>query len=224
MDVETVNIDELISPDYNPRHITPEALESLKRSLDEFGYVAPIIVNKHNNHILAGNQRILALKELGYTEVEVIYTNIPDLNREKALNIRLNNLSGDWDIGKLDTIFQDLELDGFDLTLTGFATENLQPFETETNIDNGIPVSETITSDLNTGLKPLPSAGQPETTTEYIEPEHEIKEDTYKEEGIKVHVAKGDLYQLGNHYLFCGDATNENDLEILLNAERESFD
>ena len=221
MDVETVNIDELISPDYNPRHITPEALESLKRSLDEFGYVDPIIVNKHNNHILAGKQRILALKELGYTEVEVIYTNIPDLNREKALNIRLNNLSGDWDIGKLDTIFQDLELDGFDLTLTGFATENLQPFETETNIDNGIPVSETITSDLNTGLKPLPSAGQPETTTEYIEPEHEIKEDTYKEEGIKVHVAKGDLYQLGNHYLFCGDATNEKDLEILLNAERE---
>ena len=167
MDVETVNIDELISPDYNPRHITPEALESLKRSLDEFGYVAPIIVNKHNNHILAGNQRILALKELGYTEVEVIYTNITDLNREKALNIRLNNLSGDWDIGKLDTIFQDLELDGFDLTLTGFATENLQPFETET-VDTEIPVSETITSDLNTDLKEekVQTAEQPETTIE----------------------------------------------------------
>ena len=171
MDVETVQIDELISPDYNPRHITPEALESLKKSLDEFGYVAPIIVNRHNNHILAGNQRILALKELGYTEVEVIYTNITDLNREKALNIRLNNLSGDWDIGKLDTIFQDLELDGFDLTLTGFATENLQPFETET-VDTEIPVSETITADLNTGLKPEPIkkevdvAAEPETTIE----------------------------------------------------------
>ena len=221
MDVKTVKISELISPEYNPRHITPDALESLKRSIDEFGYVAPIIVNKYNNHILAGNQRVTALKELGYETVEVIYTHIEDLNREKALNIRLNNLSGDWDIGKLDTIFQDLELDGFDLTLTGFATENLQPFETETNIDNGIPVSETITSDLNTGLKPLPSAGQPETTTEYIEPEHEIKEDDYKQDDIKVHVAKGDLYQLGNHYLFCGDATSENDLEILLNAERE---
>ena len=167
MDVETVKIDELISPDYNPRHITPEALESLKRSLDEFGYVAPIIVNKYNNHILAGNQRVTALKELGYDEVDVVYTNIEDLNREKALNIRLNNLSGDWDIGKLDTIFQDLELDGFDLTLTGFATENLQPFETET-VDTEIPTNETITADLNTGLKEdkVQTAEQPETTIE----------------------------------------------------------
>lgn len=168
MDVETVKIDTLISPDYNPRHITPDAMESLKKSLNEFGYVAPIIVNKHNNHILAGNQRVTALKELGYDEVDVVYTNIEDLNREKALNIRLNNLSGDWDIGKLDTIFQDLELDGFDLTLTGFATDNLQPFETD-SVDSEIPVSETITSDLNTGLKPETNikpdvAAEPETT------------------------------------------------------------
>ena len=220
MDVETVKISELISPKYNPRHITPEAMESLKKSLDEFGYVAPIIVNKHNNHILAGNQRVTALKELGYDEVDVVYTNITDLNREKALNIRLNNLSGDWDIGKLDTIFQDLELDGFDLTLTGFATENLQPFETET-VDTEIPVSETITSDLNTGLKPLPSAGQPETTPVEIE-EDDFETPTDKND-LKVHVAKGDLWKLGNHYLFCGDATNKDDVELLLNAERESF-
>lgn len=181
MDVETVKIDDLISPDYNPRHITPEALESLKKSLDEFGYVAPVIVNRFNNHILAGNQRILALKELGYTEVEVIYTNITDLNREKALNIRLNNLSGDWDIGKLDNIFQDLELTGFDLTLTGFQTDNLQPFAAvEPETTNNIPESEIYTSDLNTGLKPLPT-GQPETTPEYKEPEHEIQEDDFEE-------------------------------------------
>ena len=219
MDVEKVNIDKLISPDYNPRHITPAAMESLKKSLTEFGYIAPVIVNRHNNHILAGNQRIEALKQLGHETVEVIYTDITDLNKEKALNIRLNNLSGDWDIGKLDTIFQDLELTGFDLTLTGFATENLQPFETSS--DTGIPTSETITTDLTTGLKPIP--GQPETTPDYIEPEHEIKEDDYKQEDIKVHVAKGDLFKLGNHYLFCGDATSEKDIELLLNAERESF-
>lgn len=168
MNVETVKIDTLISPEYNPRHITPDALESLKRSIDEFGYVAPIIVNKYNNHILAGNQRVTALKELGYETVEVIYTHIEDLNREKALNIRLNNNSGDWDIGKLDNIFQDLELDGFDLTLTGFATENLQPFETGP-VETEIPTNEIITADLNTGLKEEPAktvdvAAEPETT------------------------------------------------------------
>ena len=179
MNVETVKIDDLISPDYNPRHITPDALESLKRSIDEFGYVAPVIVNSFNNHILAGNQRILALKELGYSEVEVIYTNITDLNREKALNIRLNNLSGDWDIGKLDTIFQDLELDGFDLTLTGFATENLQPFsgQSETSNDDGILVSEIVAGDLNTGLKPMPTTGNSERERESVVEDYVIPED-----------------------------------------------
>ena len=172
MNVETVKISELISPEYNPRHITPEAMESLKQSINEFGYIDPIIVNKHNNHIVGGNQRYECLKALGYDEIDCIFIDEPDINREKALNIRLNNNSGDWDIGKLDTIFQDLELTGFDLTLTGFETENLQPFETETETDNDtveIPVSETITSDLNTGLKPETNikpnvAAEPETT------------------------------------------------------------
>ena len=169
MDMEIVNIDELISPDYNPRHITPAAMESLKQSINEFGYITPIIVNRHNNHVVGGNQRLTALKQLGHTTVEVIYINEPDINREKALNIRLNNNSGDWDIGKLDNIFQDLELTGFDLTLTGFETENLQPFETETDDHVEIPISETITSDLTTGLSVETGnvsvdAEQPETT------------------------------------------------------------
>ena len=149
MQIETVKITELISPDYNPRHITPEAMESLKKSIDEFGYIDPIIVNRVNNHIVGGNQRYECLKALGYTEIDVIFIEEPDINREKAINIRLNNSSGDWDIGKLDTIFEDLEIKGFDLTLTGFATENLQPIET----NNEIPSNETITTDITTGLK-----------------------------------------------------------------------
>ena len=110
MNVETVKISELISPEYNPRHITPEAMESLKQSINEFGYIDPIIVNKHNNHIVGGNQRYECLKALGYDEIDCIFIDEPDINREKAINIRLNNSSGDWDIGKLDDIFQDLEL------------------------------------------------------------------------------------------------------------------
>jgi len=172
MIIETVKIDDLISPDYNPRHITPEALESLKQSIDEFGYIDPLIVNRVNNHVVGGNQRLECLKALNYNEVEVIFINEPDINREKAINIRLNNNSGDWDIGKLDNIFNELELEGFDLTLTGFATENLQPFETDNTNDDDlveIPTSETIAPDLTTGLsvetgKAQDTAEQPETT------------------------------------------------------------
>ncbi len=181
MIVETVKIDDLISPNYNPRHITPEALESLKQSIDEFGYIDPLIVNRVNMHVVGGNQRLECLKALDYKEVEVIFINEPDINREKAINIRLNNSSGDWDIGKLDNIFNELELTGFDLSLTGFATENLQPFETET-VNTEIPVSETITSDLNTGLKTetnktVETADEPKTTNQT---EEEIIEDNVK--------------------------------------------
>ena len=181
MIVETVKIDDLISPNYNPRHITPEALESLKQSIDEFGSIYHLIVNRVNMHVVGGNQRLECLKALDYKEVEVIFINEPDINREKAINIRLNNSSGDWDIGKLDNIFNELELTGFDLSLTGFATENLQPFETET-VNTEIPVSETITSDLNTGLKTetnktVETADEPKTTNQT---EEEIIEDNVK--------------------------------------------
>ena len=181
MIVETVKIDDLISPDYNPRHITPEALESLKQSIDEFGYIDPLIVNRVNMHVVGGNQRLECLKALDYEKVEVIFINEPDINREKAINIRLNNSSGDWDIGKLDTIFEDLEIKGFDLTLTGFATENLQPFETSDD-DTDIPTSETITSDLIQDLKPetnkpVETADEPKTTNQT---EEEIIEDNVK--------------------------------------------
>jgi len=219
MDVETVKISELISPEYNPRHITPDALESLKRSLDEFGYVAPVIVNRFNNHILAGNQRITALKELGYDEVEVVYTNIEDLNREKALNIRLNNLSGDWDIGKLDTIFQDLELTGFDLTLTGFQTDNLQPFAAvEPETSTGIPESETITSDLNTGLKT--ESDNNNNTSEQVtkEPEKDTYAGGLTNDDVTVKI--GDVYILGDHRLMCGDSSIKENIDILIDKDK----
>ncbi|WP_458454371.1 ParB N-terminal domain-containing protein [Methanobrevibacter sp.] len=120
MKIEKVKIKDLISPSYNPRDITLEEMEKLKTSIKEFGYITPIIVNKHNMHIVGGNQRYQALKSLGYNEIEVIYINEPDLNKEKAINIRLNKLSGTWDTVKLNSVLEEIQLNGFDVTLTGF--------------------------------------------------------------------------------------------------------
>lgn len=213
MKLEKVKIDDLISPEYNPRQITSEALESLKKSIKEFGYITPIVVNKYNMHVVGGNQRLVALKQLGYSEVDVVYVDIPDLNEEKALNIRLNNNSGQWDMTKLEKVIDELKMEKFDITLTGFDIDNVESFD-DLEVNN-IPFNETITSDLNTGLKTSPTE-QPGATP------IEIEEDNFEEPNeIKVHVAKGDLWKLGNHYLFCGDATNKNDVELLLNAERE---
>lgn len=120
MKIETRRINELISPEYNPRQISNEELTKLKNSIDTFGYVEPIIVNDVNNHILGGNQRFRAMKELGYKEIECNIVHLPNPNDEKALNLALNKISGDWDNEKLQEILEDLKLDDYEIELTGF--------------------------------------------------------------------------------------------------------
>ena len=140
MEIVKVDINELISPEYNPRQITDDEMGKLKNSINEFGYIAPIIVNKHNNHIIGGNQRYEALKSLGYTDVDVVFVDEPDLNREQALNIALNKISGEWDFIKLADILDDLELNDFDISLTGFDDPELENFGIEEDPTEHEPV------------------------------------------------------------------------------------
>lgn len=145
MKIEKVNIQDLISPAYNPRDITPAEMEKLKTSIEEFGYVALIIVNEVNNHIVGGNQRYEVLKELGYDEVDVVYVHEEDENREKALNIALNKISGEWDEVKLNQIFTDMKLAGFDkINLTGFEEYEVQElsFINDINYDDDFDLSD----------------------------------------------------------------------------------
>ena len=145
MEIVKVDINELISPEYNPRQITDDEMRKLKNSINEFGYIAPIIVNKHNNHIVGGNQRYEALKSLGYTDVDVIFVDEPDLNREKALNIALNKISGEWDEVKLNQIFAEMKLGGFDkVGLTGFEDYEVQElsFINDINYDDDFDLTD----------------------------------------------------------------------------------
>lgn len=134
MKIEKIKIEDLISPEWNPREITEDEMLKLKNSIKEFGYVDPIIVNQHNNHVVGGNQRLVALKSIGYNEVDVIFINEPDLNREKALNIALNKISGEFDEEKLNKIFQDMKLAHFNIGLTGFEDYELTEMELRNNI------------------------------------------------------------------------------------------
>lgn len=119
-------IADLRPAEYNPRKTLqpgdPE-YESLKRSIETFGYVDPIIVNKDGT-VIGGHQRLSVLADLGYTEVDVA---VVDLNKhdEKALNIALNKISGEWDEAKLAAIFSELKLDGYDATVSGFQDDEI---------------------------------------------------------------------------------------------------
>lgn len=123
MQIEKALIKDLNMATYNPRvDLKPgdAEFEKLKRSIKHFGYIDPIIVNKRNMVVVGGHQRLKVLKELGYTDIEVVYVDLNDTD-EKALNIALNKISGDWDAEKLEDLLRDISLDtDFDIELTGF--------------------------------------------------------------------------------------------------------
>lgn len=120
--MKTMPIGELKPADYNPRKdLQPgdAEYEKLKRSLTEFGYVEPVIWNQTTGNIVGGHQRLKVLEDLGHEHVDVIVVEL-DETREKALNIALNKISGEWDESKLALLIADLDASDFDAELTGF--------------------------------------------------------------------------------------------------------
>ncbi len=108
------------------RSLQPEDEEwkKIQRSIEEFGYVDPIIVNKDMT-VIGGHQRLKVLKTLGYTEIEC---NVVELDKvkEKALNVALNKISGEWDYDKLEDLLLELKEADIDLLLTGFDNEEIE--------------------------------------------------------------------------------------------------
>ncbi|MBT4863960.1 MAG: ParB N-terminal domain-containing protein [Planctomycetaceae bacterium] len=130
MNLKTVPIDHLKPAPYNPRiPLQPgtPGYRRLERSLNEFQLVQPIVWNEQTGHIVGGHQRLEILKNQGVTEVEVSVVSL-SLDREKALNVTLNNaqVGSDWDADKLVDLLGELNAtEDFDATLTGFDTSDI---------------------------------------------------------------------------------------------------
>ena len=106
------DIDSLIFAEYNPRQLTKEQHKHLKDSIQRFGLVDPIIVNKNKdrkNIIIGGHQRVRIAKELKMENVPVVELDLT-YDREKELNIRLNKNMGEWDFDILANMFDIEEL------------------------------------------------------------------------------------------------------------------
>lgn len=122
MIIRTMLLQDLFPADYNPRKALQAGdaeYDKLKRSIEQFGYVEPIIWNEQTKTVVGGHQRLTVLKDMGVTEVDVVVVSF-DRTKEMALNVALNKISGEWDDAKLQALFQDLEGEGFDTSLTGF--------------------------------------------------------------------------------------------------------
>ena len=121
LEFKKLKIDSLIPAQYNPRKkLKPgdSEFEKIKNSINEFGYVDPVIVNSDLT-VIGGHQRISVLKMLGFTEIDCVVVDV-DKTKEKALNIALNKISGEWNKELLANLIKDLQSLDYDTSFTGF--------------------------------------------------------------------------------------------------------
>ena len=191
MQIEKKKVIDLVPADYNPRKdLKPgdKEYEKLKRSIDEFGYVDPLIWNKRTSRLVGGHQRLKVLKDMGIDEVDVVVVDM-DEEKEKALNVALNKISGDWDKDKLMLLITDLQGENFDVSLTGFDPEELD---------------DLFKDDMKDGVK-----------DDNFDVDKELKKPTMTK--------PGDLWQLGEHRLLCGDSTKEESYNLLMAGKQANL-
>ena len=176
---------------YNPRKdLKPgdKEYEKLRRSIAEFGYVEPIIWNKTTGNVVGGHQRLKVLLDLGVTEIDCVIVELDD-KREKALNLALNKIQGDWDETKLASLMAEFDASIFDVSLTGFDADEVDA------LLNKFYSKEAIQDDFDVDKEKeaIEAAGETRTHT-------------------------GDIWLLGQHRLLCGDSTSEVDFDRLMDG------
>lgn len=137
----------LIPADFNPRKALKPGdseYEKLKRSIESFGLVLPLILNEQSGRLVGGHQRLTVLKDLGYETVPVMVLSLDDAH-EKALNLALNKISGDWDEAKLLSLLSDLD----EISVTGFDEAELETligklYEADLPEDDGFDVDAAL--------------------------------------------------------------------------------
>lgn len=125
-DLPTIRIDELIPYENNAKIHGPEQIEQLRRSLREFGFVSPVLIDEERN-LIAGHGRVEAARAEGMTEVP--YVTVRDLTeaQRRAYIIADNRLAetGEWDAARLKFEMEELSTLSFDTSLTGFTMDNI---------------------------------------------------------------------------------------------------
>ncbi|MEN6319755.1 MAG: DNA methyltransferase [Syntrophaceae bacterium] len=181
--LKSFDLDELTDYYKNPRSLTKQQFNQLKKSLDKFGMIdKPIINADDKNTVIGGHQRLRVIREGNQKSVECWYPS-RELNEKEAeeLNIRLNKNTGDWDFDILANEFEfgDLVEWGFDeKELLGLDFEEEEPKDAEAQIDRAAELNE------------------------------------------KWQVKTGDLWQIGEHRLLCGDSTIKADVDRVMQSDK----
>ena len=96
-EIRDISMKDLSPAPYNPRDISNEALAGLRQSIEKFGYVDLLVVNKRTMHIVSGHQRYKILKDEGVESVKAVMVDVDEIV-EQAMNVTLNNqeIAGIW--------------------------------------------------------------------------------------------------------------------------------
>lgn len=193
MQIQKVNAVRLNPAAYNPRRdLKPgdKDYEKLKRSIEEFGFVEPVVWNEATGNVVGGHQRLKVLLDMGETEVDCVVVNLGS-EQEKALNLALNRIQGGWDETKLVEVMADLDASAFDVSLTGFDAEEVDA------LMNRFYSAEAAEDDFDRekAAEEIEAAGGPVTQP-------------------------GDLWELGNHRLYCGDPAQIESFDFLMRSEQ----
>ena len=186
---KVLRIDSLHPADYNPRvELRPGDPEFEKIRRSIERFGFADPVVVNSDGTIIGGHQRIAVAK------ELGYIEVPcsvvDLNKddERALNVALNKITGAWDEEKLAVLLQGLSLGGYDVTLTGYSQEESD------ELINGLTLDRDVQED---GFDPEPA---------------------YDAAAAKPYVKRGDVFQLGEHRLMCGDSTSLEDIEVLLDG------
>jgi ParB-like chromosome segregation protein Spo0J len=151
MHVKTMPLAELLPAPYNPRvKLRPgdARYRKLRRSLERFGLVEPLVWNQRTGHLVGGHQRLQLLHDLGYSEAPVSIVDLPP-EQEKALNVVLNNreAQADWDLPQLTALLEELAtLPVPELAATGFDPAHLKTLQAQFEPVDSLPPEALPTS------------------------------------------------------------------------------
>ncbi|MBP5422936.1 MAG: ParB N-terminal domain-containing protein [Paludibacteraceae bacterium] len=231
VNIERINIQDITPADYNPRKMRDEEFRNLVKSMDEFGVVDPLTVNLKNNTIIGGHQRysvlyqqdsnqelyLLRLGDIGWAFPSTDLV-IKDEAHEKALNLALNRIKGEFDVIKLNPILEELSefnldrLTGFDVSLDDvsydISTHEDEFYESDEEDEQPYVSEESDDYDYS---------------DDFGESEEVEFEDKFEEIDDSF-LNWLDVYRVGNNILIYGDYTQDTKDELLKYGSEESIE
>lgn len=121
-----IRVDKLRPYQKNAKKHSEEQVEAIAKSIEEFGFLSPLLVDKDLN-IIAGHGRVLACKKLGIEEVPCVFAEGLTQAQRQAYILADNKLTelGEWDEELISQELQDLKKNGFDIEVTGFTFDDI---------------------------------------------------------------------------------------------------